>query len=115
MATKLDDIQRPPYVDGAALKVLINRIGVLRESLREEMKNLTVEIDTSDFITKEMFEAHTKEFADYQSATNKKLQEITDILACMVSPDDVEEAYTAASTPDDNTDDQEVDTNGDPV
>lgn len=98
MATKLDDTQRPLYVDSVALKALINRIGVLRESLREEMKHLNVEVDSSKFITKELFDAHIEDYNQFKLSTTTKLTEITEILSRMVSPDDVEEAYTEAYT-----------------
>lgn len=99
MATKLDDTKRPLYVDSVALKALINRIGVLRESLREEMKHLNVEVDSSKFITKELFDAHIEDYNQFKLSTTTKLTEITEILSRMVSPGDVEEAYTEATNP----------------
>lgn len=93
MANQLDNTTRPLYLDGAAFKALINRIGVLRESLREEMKHMTVEVDSSKFITKDIYDEHIKEFEEYKDWTNGKLQDIAEILEKMVTVKDVEEAY----------------------
>lgn len=95
MANQLDNTTRPLYLDGAAFKALINRIGVLRESLREEMKHMTVEVDSSKFITKDIYDKHVKEFDEYKELTNNRLQEIAAILEKMVTIEDVEEAYNA--------------------